>query len=247
MAYTSAQAKAFIAHIAPLMAAEAKKRGYKIVSTAIAQAIKEGAAGTSVLAKTYHNHFGMKCGSSWKGKSVNLKTKEEYTPGKLTTIRDNFRVYDSDEEGVSGYYDFISLTRYKNLKSAATYSQYAQYLKSDGWATDSGYSSSLCNIVAKYGLTEWDKGLGGTEAAESVASTALDARTIRNVKAWYNKTYSALQIKYIQRLLNGKGYSLAEDGLIGSLTIGAVLDFQKKNGLNVDGKAGKLTVAALEK
>ena len=74
MGYSSAQAKEFIKHIAPMIQSEAKQRGYKICSTVIAQAIIEGAAGTSILAKTYHNHFGMKCGKSWKGGSVN-----EYT------------------------------------------------------------------------------------------------------------------------------------------------------------------------
>lgn len=155
MGYTAAQAKAFIEHIAPLIQAEAKKRGYKICSTTIAQAIIEGAAGTSGLAK-YHNHFGMKCGSSWKGASVNMKTKEEYTPGTLTTIKDNFRAYASDEEGVKGYYDFISTKRYANLKTASTYKEFAQYLKNDGYATSSSYVNSLCSTVTKYNLTKYD-------------------------------------------------------------------------------------------
>jgi hypothetical protein len=36
MGYTASQAKAFIEKMAPLMKAEAEKRGYAIVSTAIA-------------------------------------------------------------------------------------------------------------------------------------------------------------------------------------------------------------------
>ena len=157
MGYSSAQAKEFIAHIAPLIRNEADIRGYKICSTVIAQAIIEGAAGTSVLAKTYHNHFGLKCGKSWKGKSVNLKTKEEYTTGTLTTIKDNFRVYDDDSSGVAGYYDFISTKRYANLKNAANYKQYAEYLKQDGYATSSTYVSTLCNTCKKYNLYTWDE------------------------------------------------------------------------------------------
>ena len=157
MGYSSSQAKEFIKHIAPIIKAEANKRGYSICSTVIAQAIIEGAAGTSSLAKNYHNHFGMKCGSSWKGKSVNLKTKEEYTPGTLITIRDNFRAYDNDTDGVSGYYDFISTKRYANLKNAANYKQYAEYLKSDGWATSSTYINTLCTTVKKYNLWTYDE------------------------------------------------------------------------------------------
>lgn len=157
MGYSSAQAKEFIDHIAPMMVAEGKSRGYRIISTAIAQAIIEGAAGTSSLAKNYHNHFGLKCGSKWKGKSVNMKTKEEYTVGTLTTIKDNFRAYDNDVEGIKGYYDFISTSRYANLKTASTYKQYAQNLKYDGYATSSTYINTLCNTVVKYGLVKYDE------------------------------------------------------------------------------------------
>ena len=41
MGYSSAQAKEFINQIAPLIVAEGKKRGYKVFSTVIAQAIIE--------------------------------------------------------------------------------------------------------------------------------------------------------------------------------------------------------------
>ena len=156
MGYSSQQAKAFIAHIAPMICAEADKRGYKIRSTVIAQAIVEGAAGTSRLAKEYHNHFGMKCGRHWKGAYTNLKTKEEYTPGPLTDITAKFRAYNSDEEGVVGYYDFINTKNYANLKNAGNYVQYAEYLKKDNWATSSTYVNTLVSTVRKYNLYVYD-------------------------------------------------------------------------------------------
>lgn len=170
MGYSASQAKAFIAHIAPLICEEADRRGYTIKSTVIAQAIVEGSAGTSVLAKRYHNHFGMKCGSSWRGKSVNLATKEEYTVGTLTNIRANWRVYDSDAEGVEGYYDFIGVKRYSNLRQAKDFRQYAEYLKSDGWATSSTYVNTLVNTVNKYSLYVYDKGV----VTKSVHEIALE-------------------------------------------------------------------------
>lgn len=153
---SSAQVKDFIKSIAPIICAEADKRGYAIRSTVIAQAIIEGAAGTSGLAKKYHNHFGMKCGSSWKGKSVNLATKEEYSIGTLTSIKANFRAYDNDVEGIAGYYDFIKMKRYANLRNAKDYVQYAQYLKADGWATSSTYVNTLINTVKRYNLQTYD-------------------------------------------------------------------------------------------
>ena len=150
------QCKAFIAQIAPIIQKIAKERGYLICSTVIAQACVEDAYGTSILGKNYHNYFGMKCGSAWKGKSVNLSTKEEYTVGTLTTIKDNFRVYDSMEDGVKGYYDFISTKRYSNLKTANTAQLYAERLKTDGYATSSTYVNTLINTVKKWNLEEWD-------------------------------------------------------------------------------------------
>ena len=142
--------------IAPLIISEGKKRGYSVFSTVIAQAIIESNSGKSILGYKYHNYFGMKCGSRWKGKSVNLKTKEEYTVGTLTTIKDNFRVYDSIEEGVKGYYDFISTKRYANLKESKTYVEYAENLKADGYATSSKYVNTLCTTVDAYNLTKYD-------------------------------------------------------------------------------------------
>ena len=153
---TQEQVHAFINQIAPLIQKESKARGYKVASPIIAQACCESAFGTSSLGYKYHNYFGMKCGSAWKGKSVNLKTKEEYTIGQLTTIRDNFRIYDSIEEGVKGYFDFISTKRYANLKEANSPRQYLEMIKADGYATSSTYVATNMTLVDRYGLTRFD-------------------------------------------------------------------------------------------
>ena len=153
---TAVEISTFIERIAPLIQAEARKRGYKVASPIIAQACIESAFGTSSLGYKYHNYFGMKCGSSWKGKSVNLKTKEEYKVGELTTIRDNFRVYDSMKAGVAGYFDFISTKRYENLKSARTSQEYLEMIKADGYATSSSYVQTNMNCIVKYNLSRFD-------------------------------------------------------------------------------------------
>lgn len=152
---TAKQIKNFIAEIAPYIVAYAKKYGYKVASPIIAQACLESAYGTSGLAK-WNNFFGMKCGSSWKGASVNMATKEEYTVGTLTDIRANFRAYESMDAGVKGYFDFISAKRYANLKTATTAEQYLEMIKADGYATSSTYVKNNMAVVNKYNLTEWD-------------------------------------------------------------------------------------------
>lgn len=146
----------FIETIGPIIAREGKSRGYKIVSAVIAQAICESNWGQSKLSARYNNFFGLKCGSKWKGASINMKTKEEYSVGTLTTIKDNFRAYATVEEGVKGYYNFINTKRYANLITATTPQQYCQYLKADGYATSSTYVTTLMTIIRKYNLQKYD-------------------------------------------------------------------------------------------
>ena len=153
---TNEQAKAFIQQIAPLIQKYAKQYGYKVASPIIAQACCETAYGLSKLSANYHNYFGLKCGSSWKGASVNMKTGEEYTVGTYTTINANFRAYANMEEGVKGYFDFISAKRYANLKDAYTAQQYLEFIKADGYATSSTYVNTNMSIVNKWDLTKYD-------------------------------------------------------------------------------------------
>ena len=207
MGYSTAQAKEFINQIAPLIVAEGKKRGYKVFSTVIAQAIIESASATSILGYKYHNYFGMKCGSSWKGKSVNLRTKEEYTVGTLTSIRDNFRVFDSMAEGVAGYYDFISTKRYANLKSAQTAKEYAERLKADGYATSSTYVNTLISTVNKYDLTKYDTGVVNStpvvnKSNETIAKEVIAGKWGNGAERKNRLTQAGYNYSEIQALVN---------------------------------------------
>ena len=146
----------FINQIAPIICKEAKARGYKFPSAIIAQACLESNYGRSQLSAKYHNYNGMKCGSSWKGASVNMATKEEYTTGTLTQIRDNFRVFESMEAGVIGYFDFITMKRYTNLKEATSPLDFIEKLKADGWATSSTYVKNVYSVLTSNSLTKYD-------------------------------------------------------------------------------------------
>ena len=163
---TQKQINDFIKKIAPIIQEHAKKNGYKVASAIIAQACLESAYGLSSLSAKYFNYFGLKCGSTWKGKSVNLSTKEEYKVGTLTTIKDNFRVYDNMTAGVAGYFDFIATTRYKNLKTAKTAQEYLERIKADGYATSSTYVSNNMALVKKYNLEKYDDFSKITETKE---------------------------------------------------------------------------------
>lgn len=182
---SAAQVSEFIKQIAPLIITEGQKRGYKIFSTVIAQAIIESRYGQSTLATKAHNYFGLKAGTAWiiQGKpSIVLKTKEEYTVGKLTTIKDAFRSYPDMAAGVAGYYDFISTKRYANLREAVTYVQYAQYLKADGYATSSTYINTLTNTVKQYNLNAYDVGMIPVIAGEWIIGNTYTTQQDLNVR-----------------------------------------------------------------
>ena len=229
------ECKKFIAEISPIIQKVAKERGYHICSTVIAQACIESAYGTSSLGYKYHNYFGMKCGQSWKGRSVNLSTKEEYTVGHLTTIKDNFRVYDNMEEGVKGYYDFISTKRYANLKTAESALVYAERLKADGYATSSKYVNTLMTTVNKWNLTEWDK----PSANKSEPKFGIG---IADEVPWYQvgKTYKTNVNLFIRVIPAGEKKSLSELTKNGKQN-----SYDDGNGLAILRKGSKVTCQGL--
>lgn len=237
MGYTLSQAKAFIEEIAPMIVSEGTKRGYKIFSTTISQAIVEGACGTSRLAQDpYNNHFGMKCGTKWTGRSVNMKTMEDYGAG-LVAIKDNFRCYDSMLDCVKGYYDFLSATRYSNLKEAADYKQFAEFLKKDGYATAQNYIDTLCKTVEKYSLQKYDLN------TEQVPISIQKRRTIR-------RGMSGSDVILIQKILVSQGYNIGKygvDGRYGPDCEKAIRTFQSERDMVVDGIVGPKTWMMLEK
>ena len=146
----------FIEQIADCVEKYAYVYGIEVHSPIIAQAILESGWGKSSLASKYHNYVGLKCGGAWKGKSVNMATKEEYKVGTLTNIRDNFRVYDSMEDGVKGYFDFINTRRYANLKGVRSPEEYVRRIKADGYATSSSYVDTLLRVIRDNNLTRFD-------------------------------------------------------------------------------------------
>lgn len=148
--------KEFIEVIAKYVIKYANDYGIKVHSPIIAQAILESGWGGSTLASNYNNFFGLKCGGSWKGKSVNMATKEEYNVGTLTDIRANFRVFDSIEDGVKGYFEFINYSRYSNLKGVTNPEEYCRLIKADGYATSSTYVTNLMRVIRDNNLTRFD-------------------------------------------------------------------------------------------
>lgn len=147
--------KIFCDKIYNALKAQAPTYNMACYSAIIGQAIIESNWGKSELSAKYNNYFGMKCGSSWKGKSVNMSTHEEYN-GNNVIIRDNFRVYDSLEDGVKGYLEFTNTQRYSNLKGVKDPLTYLTLIKNDGYATSSTYVDTVMTIITTCELTKYD-------------------------------------------------------------------------------------------
>ena len=165
----------FIEAIAKYVKQFAPEYGIAVHSPIIAQACLESAWNKSKLSQQYHNYFGLKCGSKWQGPSVNMTTSEEYTPGKQTVIKDNFRVYPDMEQGVKGYFEFIQLERYHNLRGITDPKKYLETIKGDGYATESDYVRDNMRIIEQYDLTQYDPKKGAYMAKYKTETAAIDA------------------------------------------------------------------------
>lgn len=235
---TQAQILKFIGDITPILQREAKRRGYKVVSPAIAQALQESLSpksksGLSQLAVKYHNYHGMKCGSYWLecGKpSVNMKTNEEYKVGTLTPITDFFRVYSDMESGLVGYYDFLDMKRYAKVRLTSTPKEYMEAIKAAGYCTSSTYIMNCLSKIGKYNLTRYDE------------ITAVVGNPAETKDSTLRRGDRGQDVVHLQTRLAAMGYSVGEvDGIFGIKTLEAVKALQTDKGLVVDGIVGPKT------
>lgn len=95
-----------------------------------------------------HNLFGIKADSRWSGPTVELNT-QEFVSGRMVTISDAFRAYESIAEGVRDYVRFI--TESERYTEAVSVSQepkrYADALAKAGYATDPAYADKLKALI----------------------------------------------------------------------------------------------------
>ena len=173
----------FIKKVAEKVKKYAPLYGICVHSPIIAQAIIESGWGKSGLASKYHNYFGLKCGSSWKGGSVNMATKEEYKPGVVTNIRDNFRTYEDFDDGIRGYFEFINTSRYANLKGVKSPEEYLKRIKADGYATSSKYVDNIMSVIRDNKLTRFDRNGDDDMKKEELTGKVLSGKEIIDILA----------------------------------------------------------------
>ena len=133
------------------IAVEEMKKYHIPASITLAQGLLESGAGQSTLARKSNNHFGIKCGSDWKGKSVRHDDDER---------NECFRAYKHPKQSYEDHSKFlVSRPRYASLfkLKMTDYKGWARGLKKAGYATNPRYAEQLIGIIELYDLDQYDK------------------------------------------------------------------------------------------
>lgn len=140
---------------------------YRIpASITLAQGLLESGAGKSELARKSNNHFGIKCGGSWDGRSVRHDDDAR---------NECFRAYKHPKDSYRDHSKFLrSGARYAFLfrLKITDYKGWARGLKKAGYATDPQYANRLINIIELYDLDKYDHkgGLDGRKSSRILIS-----------------------------------------------------------------------------
>lgn len=164
----------FIEDVASYVIKHAPKYGIMVYSPIIAQAVLESARGTSELAVNAHNYFGLKykTGRCPTASGIYYKVgSEQNADGTYSSSVMQWCEFWDMEECVVGYFDFINVPRYANLKGVTDPKVYLERIKEDGYATSLNYVENLMKVINAYNLTRYDK--KGVEEVQKII--AIDA------------------------------------------------------------------------
>lgn len=171
-------------------------------SIKLAQALLESNAGKSELARKANNHFGIKCGTDWKGKTYEIEDDDYDEYGNI--VKSCFRKYKSEEESFIGHSEFLrdpkKANRYGFLfrLEPTDYKRWAKGLRTSGYATGAGYDEKLIRIIETYKLYELDD-LDSDNFPEGRpdnikdAIAGLDLRKVNDVKVVFAKNRITVQ------------------------------------------------------
>ena len=133
------------------LAVEEMKKYHIPASITLAQGLLESGAGQSTLARKSNNHFGIKCGSDWRGKTV---SHDDDARGEC------FRAYKHPKESYEDHSKFLAgRSRYASLfkLKITDYKGWARGLKKAGYATNPRYADQLIGIIELYELHKYDE------------------------------------------------------------------------------------------
>ena len=133
------------------LAVEEMKKYHIPASITLAQGLLESGAGQSALARKSNNHFGIKCGSDWYGKTV---SHDDDARGEC------FRAYKHPKDSYEDHSKFLAgRPRYASLfkLKITDYKGWARGLKKAGYATNPRYADQLIGIIELYELHKYDE------------------------------------------------------------------------------------------
>lgn len=133
----------FIQSMYPLAVKASQQLGGVDPNALLTQWGFESAWGSRVTGK--YNYFGIKADKNWKGDTKDVMTTE-YLDGEKVKLPQPFRSYDSPEDAVNDYVNFLKKNkRYEKagVFEAKTSSEYFTALQKAGYATDPNYASKL--------------------------------------------------------------------------------------------------------
>lgn len=163
-------------------------------SPIIAQAVLESGAGESELAKNAYNYFGLKYRAGRCPTSCGIYNKigsEQTSSGTYVSSAMQWMKFPNMESGVQGYFDFINISTYANLKGVNDPKIYLENIKKDGYATSLNYVQNLISVINKYNLTKYDT------PTEGIKPLSLNISTLLANSANYGGSRNTSSIKYL--------------------------------------------------
>lgn len=142
------------------LAIEEMRRTGIPASIKLAQAIVESHSGTSLLATEANNHFGLKCGKEWTGKTK-YKFDDDYDANGYM-IESCFQAYTTIRESYMRHSDHLlnaaKMDRYGYLFAldVLDYRAWAEGLQKGGYSTNPLYAQILVQTIDELGLREFD-------------------------------------------------------------------------------------------
>lgn len=209
------------------LAVDEMKKYHIPASITLAQGLLESGAGQSTLARKSNNHFGIKCGSDWNGKTVR---HDDDARGEC------FRAYKHPKQSYEDHSKFLAgRPRYASLfkLKITDYKGWARGLKKAGYATNPRYADQLIDIIELYDLDKYDKKGGlkwmkeNPNPHQPYIANDLVYIVVRSGDSWksISKEFDISQRKLRKYNDLYKGYTLQ---------VGDILYLEKKNK-----KAGK--------
>lgn len=160
--------------IAALIRKYAPRYGIHVYSPIVGQAVLESGDGTSELAVNANNFLGLKYkpGRCPTASGVYHKIGSEQNPdGSYASREMQWCKFNSMEDCVIGYFDFISHSRYAALKGITDPRAYLVAIKAAGYATSAKYVENVMDKITKYNLTKYDN----LKKEEDTMLIAIDA------------------------------------------------------------------------